>query len=118
MELGRVTFELSSNMATITDHRVRRAQGDVTALASAGEDDDFDSENVLDGWRGDILSQLMDLWSMVLGIMNVICALSIQNKKFMFTSRRYGYAPPTFGRYDSGVHYGCCNCRQLASRII
>lgn len=67
MELGRVTYELSTNMATVTERRVSRATGGAAAFVGGGGDDEFESENVLDGWRGDILSQLMDLWGMVLG---------------------------------------------------
>jgi hypothetical protein len=66
VELGRVTFELSTNMATVTEQRVSGGAGG----AIAGGFDGFESENVLDGWRGDILSQLMDLWGMVLGMLH------------------------------------------------
>ena len=58
VELGRTTFELSTNMATLTQSRVGNA---------VMKHHNFESENVLDGWRGDVLSQLMDLWGMVLG---------------------------------------------------
>ena len=68
VELGRVTYELSTNMATVTERRVNKASGGAVVGGGADDDDDeFESENVLDGWRGDILSQLMDLWGMVLG---------------------------------------------------
>lgn len=53
-------------MATVTEHRVSVATG---GAGSSGSWDEgaFESDNVLDGWRGDILSQLIDLWGMVLG---------------------------------------------------
>lgn len=57
--LGKVTYELASSMGGITEA--------TTAAARRGQVDLAEFESVLDGWRGELLMQLIDLWAMVLG---------------------------------------------------
>jgi len=59
LTLGKATFELSSELAGLAELQLGRIYG--AAGAVAGEE-----EGLLEGWRGDAVTLLLDLWCMVL----------------------------------------------------